>query len=169
MTKLTNEIYNTSDMSEILKRNGFDWLTGEACAFSMRILFDVDEKGARIWREFMGLPGNSPLAYKRNRGEGSIMISSRTREDLVIFCLLMEGNIVWELKNRDGRGYRLMYTLQGGDGHEKLRQLWNHPEEIADDDPYRFYKNVVSQHQYSKMNHPGRGSRNQHMMSGRII
>jgi hypothetical protein len=68
-------------------------LTGEACGLMYRILFDVTELGASIFRKCYGLARNSTLGEAWNRGSpeaphiGSVMLSNEAMVPLGIFAL----------------------------------------------------------------------------------
>lgn len=49
---------------------GINFLTGEACAFSMRLLCDLSEKGQEVVTDFLGLPSSIQLAPSWNSHVG---------------------------------------------------------------------------------------------------
>jgi hypothetical protein len=72
-------------------------LTGEACGLMYRILCDVTEPGAAIFRKCFGLARGSVLGEAWNRGTaeaphvGSVMLSQESLVPLGIFALLESG------------------------------------------------------------------------------
>lgn len=76
---------------------GINPLTGEACAFSMRILCDVNDKGAELVKDFLGLPVGTKLADAWNRevncypAIGSIMVERGLFPSLARFALFRSG------------------------------------------------------------------------------
>src|SRR4051812_43485661 len=80
-----------------LEQFGINRLTGEACAYGMRQLCDVNTQGASIIREFLGLGYNTKLAGNWNsrvNGEpsvGSVMLPYEIFGQLAVFCLLSDG------------------------------------------------------------------------------
>jgi hypothetical protein len=47
-----------------LQKYGIFMLTGESCAYSMRVLCDVNEKGWRILRNYLGMDASSSKLWK---------------------------------------------------------------------------------------------------------
>lgn len=72
---------------------GLNCLTGEACAYGMRLLFDVNEDGAALLRLYLGLPYDAKFAENWNSqvdgkpAIGSIMLTRASLPDLAIFAL----------------------------------------------------------------------------------
>ena len=84
---------------------GIDPLTGEACALSWRILFDVTEAGRKVLAKCLGVP-NLALAEAWNRGSvtdphvGSIMLTQEMLTPLAVFALLESGCMeCWVFRN----------------------------------------------------------------------
>ena len=83
-------VNNWNDLSEF----GINYLTGEACAYSMRLLCDVNEEGKRTLEAFFG--GTVTIAEGSNWNSevngseaiGSVLLSRGIFEDLAAFCLL---------------------------------------------------------------------------------
>lgn len=79
------------------RKLGVEPLTGEACAFSRRVLCDVSEDGAALIKDYLGLPADAALAPKWNSqvgskpAVGSVMLSRDTMQDLAVFALLRNG------------------------------------------------------------------------------
>lgn len=81
-----------SDWNE-LQRFGINVLTGESCAYSMRLLCDVSQDGADLLCDFFGLPIDT--AFQKNWNStvgdkpaiGSIMLSRGVFDDLCRFIL----------------------------------------------------------------------------------
>lgn len=74
-----------------LQQIGILPLTGEACKFSMRTLCDLNEKGADLFRAFIGLPHDAPMAGNWNsavNGDAAVasaMIGPELFKPLVLF------------------------------------------------------------------------------------
>ena len=76
-----------------LREYGINVLTGEACTLGVRALCDVIEQGAKLIREFYGLPHNAPLSPNWNSGAiGSVFIPWSVFPDLAAFILISVGN-----------------------------------------------------------------------------
>lgn len=81
---------------EDLQHYGINALTGESCAYAMRLLCDVNEDGARLLRQYFGLPHDAALAANWNaqvNGKpaiGSIMLAREEYAPLARFCLFQE-------------------------------------------------------------------------------
>ena len=75
------------DDLKFLKTIGLNWLTGESCGYSMRILFDVETEHAKeLLESFFGT--KLELHPKWNKGIGSIMLSRGVIKDFIIFASL---------------------------------------------------------------------------------
>src|ERR1700730_11630954 len=89
-------IMKTIDCWNDLLPFGIDPLTGEACSFGYRILFDVNERGRRALAKCFGVP-NLKLADPWNRGTGenphvgSILLTHDMLTPLSVFALLEHG------------------------------------------------------------------------------
>lgn len=67
-------------------------LTGEACAYSMRLLCDLTEGGAALIRDYLGLPADCQLAPNWNSGAvASIMLTREQLKPLALFTAWQEG------------------------------------------------------------------------------
>jgi hypothetical protein len=95
----------TIDCWQDLVPFGIDPLTGEACALSWRILFDVTESGRKIVARCLGVP-NLKLAEAWNRGSvtdphvGSVMLTQEMLTPLAVFALLESGcSEVWVFRS----------------------------------------------------------------------
>jgi len=76
-------------MDRIIYDSGINILTGEACAFNMRVLCDLTEEGCKIIEEFFG--GTITCTRETNWNSGgvaSVMIPRSCLKDLEKFCLL---------------------------------------------------------------------------------
>lgn len=76
-----------------LRKYGIQYLTGEADAYSMRMLCDVNEEGKQLLETFFG--GNVEIKQGSNWNStvngkpavGSIMLPYSIFQDLAVFCL----------------------------------------------------------------------------------
>ena len=134
---------------------GIEILTAEACGVSYRYLCDVTEKGRKVLSVAFGIP-NFTLAEAWNRGSdaephvGSIMLSHCMLTPVGVFALLESGcKEVW------------LYTsggLLGIDPGDRIADITLVNAFVKKDDFVR------------KFSYGGTaGSRNQHVMSGRIV
>lgn len=143
-----------------LRQFGIDMLTGEACAFGMRLLCDVSEKGAKTIREFFGLPYNAPLGENWNSGRnsvegehvGSVMIPYELRSQLAVFCLLCDGAAAVSVSKS---GHVVGYYPE-----DDAAQWAQHIEFMNEAQ--------VMDRTYSPMGGPRVGSRMVHLMTGRV-
>ena len=92
MSEKTNNIGSFSDLEEY----GLNCLTGEACAFHMRLLFDYNAEGAELLTNFLGLPVLADNSNWNSRvdGEdavGSIMLTADAAWELATFAMLQYG------------------------------------------------------------------------------
>ena len=90
--------YRTVRSWSDLRQFGIDCLTGEACAYSMRLLCDVDARGEKLLAQFFG---NVTLnADHWNSGSEeypatkSVMLPREIFVPLAAFCLLQTGKAV---------------------------------------------------------------------------
>jgi hypothetical protein len=72
---------------------GLNCLTGEACAFGQRLLFDVNAEGRNLLCDFLGvasidLQPNWNSSVNTDLAIGSIMLTADTAWNLVTFALL---------------------------------------------------------------------------------
>jgi hypothetical protein len=85
-------------MREDLPKLGVNPLTGEADAYCMRVLCDVNEDGAELFRRFFGLPYDVVLSKNMNSMVGykpaiaSVMLSRTAMWEMVKFALFAEGH-----------------------------------------------------------------------------
>lgn len=141
---------------EHLKDMGINPLTGEACAFGMRILCDLNEDGVQLLNEYYGLIGNGnvwPPRMNSMVGDkpsvASCMISRDMFNNLYKFALFLEG---WEKIIHYGDSW-LGVTAEHYEQHKDHYAV----------DAYDVFTNWKSKSQ------PSVGSRNIHAMSGRAI
>ncbi len=153
-------ICNWRDMAQF----GIEALTGEACAYSMRLLCDVNEQGRRLLLDYLGLPDATELAIPYNSkvgGEptvGSIMVERRL-EGLAVFALRRAGMKAVVVKRHDADGCN-MEEVVGFDDAEvdsALYYLASLTPRSSDLYVRRDADPAVT-----------RGDRNVHQMSGRI-
>lgn len=140
-----------------LEEYGFNCLTGEACAYSMRLLMDMNEKGAELFRKFKGLPYDCTLLDSWNNfvdGDQAVASAMMTRgelRDLMRYVLY------------DVDGYQYVYEHDGiGEMYGSHSPL----EHFDGKDDWGVYRNPnysTDAEWHSKQ----RGDRNVHQMSGR--
>lgn len=141
-----------------LQELGINPLTGEACAFSMRLLCDLNEDGVRLLQDFFGLLPADPNAIFPTRMNSSVgdkpsvascMLVRSMFNDLYKFVLMLEG---WDVVVQYGNDW----TGMTGEHYEKYK------------DHYPGTINVFTNWRGCG-NQPYRGSRNIHAMTGRSI
>jgi hypothetical protein len=143
--------YSYQDMIKF----GINPLTGEACAFSKRVLCDLSEKGVELLSEYFGIkndafPENWNSKVGREEAVASVMIDRNAFHDIMIFALMLRG---WHyIIVRD-------YCLITVTNEEYEMQQWQdlNLEGIR----------ILLNYNYSTQ--PRMGSRNLHHTSGRYL
>lgn len=148
LSKIEIEFRNVSD----LKPFGINPLTGEACAYGMRILCDVNRDGKELLEEFLGgvlvTASNWNSQVNGKDAIRSVMLSRGVFADLYKY-------ICW----REGCKYVVVYPknyLVAG-----YMDLENHEVEHFRQDGYELYRNPTIKSQ------PQVNGRNVHAMTGR--
>ncbi len=137
-----------------LRPFGIEILTGEACAYGMRYLCELNAKGAAIVREFLGLRSDKCFGESwnsRSNGEpsvGSIMLPYDVLAQLATFCLFDDGAVAVVVA-RDVSGFAIQ-----DDVGERQKYI---------DDCHHFGTLVRT---YSPLGGPRKGSRMIHAMTG---
>lgn len=137
-----------------LRPFGINMLTGESCAFSMRLLCDVSEEGRVLLGEWLGMPDIHLAAPWNSRvgdapSVGSIMLDRSALHSLGRFILAREGVLaIAEYADQ---------SLVGITTSERLSQY----EALSSDfDSVKLWRNACS-------SAPVVGSRNVHALTGR--
>jgi hypothetical protein len=152
----TTTLQNYSDLVKF----GLNSLTGEACVYGHRTLFDVSKEGAELIRCYFGLPLDCPLLANWNAkvGDadalGSIMLSRAVVKDLMIFALLHVGDFD-----------RVIVSPMGTTGYN----LDDSVAKICDE--YRERNPTTTELHYNvrkTSKAPNAGGRNVHNASGRV-
>jgi len=148
-----NDITTIHDFLKFLREHGFIWVTGESCAFSMRILFDMTEFAKDIMIDYLGGNCEFRKGSNWNGSDGqkySVMIERHSILPLAIFIARKKYLYVVEMfhQNNKEEPYQVICT-----NHEKDLEL--------------IKKTYHDQHMVFHKRKDG-GSRNQHQMSGRI-
>lgn len=91
-----NDNFKSLHLSNVkdLEQFGINWLTGEACAYSMRGLCDLNEDGVELWEEFTSMhvtDKNMNIEVAGKPAINSIMLSRSTIEDLFKYVIWREG------------------------------------------------------------------------------
>lgn len=154
-------------LSTISRDLGVCLLTGEACAFSQRVLCDVNEKGAALVKEWLGLPADTKLTDNWNQwvddkpSVGSIMLDRGAFPALLRFAALRDG-------------WQYVYGREDGDHYT----LFNDSDIQG---PYQDLARIVAGEAMSLIYPEGRlwrnprprgdvvGTRNVHAFSGRSV
>ena len=91
-----------------LEKYGLTSLTGEACTYGHRQLFDLSEAGARLVRTYLGLPAEARFALNWNSRVGSepavasVLLAHAVVRDLMVFILLHVGDFDRVLQSANG-------------------------------------------------------------------
>lgn len=106
--------YTRNGQRELLEELGFNWLTGEACAFSLRILFDLNQDGVDLLGRALGIRiGDDSPRNMNSRVNGlpaikSCMLSWPLIDEIVKYALAErhalngEWVVLAKPKNQDG-------------------------------------------------------------------
>lgn len=139
-----------------LEQYGLEYLTGEACALSQRLLFDMNEDGVALVAEYFGIPTYPLPAFAPNwistvNGKPAVasILLPRTPEfyrDLFKFLLFREG-------------YEVVVAYDGA--------AIGATEAEAEDSGYCLAPGVSVHHNPRIPGQPSIGTRNVHAMSGR--
>ena len=153
--------------NEGLKFFGFNCLTGEACSYGMRLLFDVSERGKKHFEAYFGntltiregTSWNSDFVERKGeervKSVGSIMLpynwSFDIYKQLIKFCALQEGyHVIY--------GYKEFYIHKD---ESKAKECWEEIERQSESGI------TIWENAYLKLNNNSSG-RNTHQISGRI-
>ena len=153
-------IYSFSDM----KKYGINALTGEACAYSMRVLCDLNIDGCKAVTQFLGLPFDPANIYCTfnkqwnsmvgdKEAVASIMLSRDSFRSLIIFTLFNTGNFDYVVEDPAG-------SFVGLDCMDKYLHGYL---ELAEED----HRYIVHRNHAKRSNAPVVNGRNVHAMSGR--
>lgn len=131
---------------------GITVLTGEACAYSQRLLCDVNEDGLSLLAEFLGIPDLKLAAPMNSRvnglpAVGSLMLAPGMWKDLAKFAFFHSRALGW--------------VEVGGE----LTGIYS--QELFDS--YVQHDYPVHRNYALTSSHPSVGSRNVHQMTGRVI
>jgi hypothetical protein len=144
-----------------LERYGICFLTGEACAYGLRLLFDLNLDGVRLISNFLGIryndDGSNAFAANWNskvNGQPairSVLLPSGIFQELTIFCLFHAEKVYGICIQRDGSIIGLA-----------RKEFDQYKEIFKEDTGMKFRYNIASHHQEVV------DGRNIHQMSGRI-
>lgn len=143
-------VYNWRDLEQF----GIRTLTGEACAYSMRLLCDLNDEGVSLLMDYFGLGGNpffpSPWNSTVNGKPAiaSVMLDKTLLQSIALFICWREGYA--------GAVVTPNHAIVGCDA-ETLAKYEN-----AGIEGLRVYRNP-------KANGPHSGSRNIHAATGRTL
>lgn len=142
-----------------LEQFGIHCLTGEACAFSMRLLCDVNEDGLALLADFWGVPeleAAPPMNHTVNKKPaiGSVMLARSCFHDLAHFAFFADGALAYYDANANERTYG--QELIGIYSEDRLKQYVDNN------------MNLRRNHALASRQ-PRVGSRNVHQATGRAI
>jgi hypothetical protein len=144
-----------------LAQFGITGLTGEACAYSMRTLCDVNEEGKALLAEFFGMP---ELTLAKNMNStvdgkpsiGSIMLTHDIVPKLAQFAFFTKDALAVVISG--GREINGLFEAERVQQYRDF--IEQHPNETSFD--------LVTNHAI-RSSAPMVGSRNVHMATGRAI
>lgn len=146
---------------------GVEMLTGEACTYGMRVLCDMNEKGVKLVRDFLGLDYETVFAKNWNSevngapAIGSIMLTREVIPSLVRFALFREG-YQFILAYKDTWGLLAFNSDDASSkGTNSMLQLY------IDGTASDIESGKVTVYRNPKSNSPSVGSRNVHQFTGR--
>lgn len=145
-----------------LQQYGLNPLTGEACVYAHRVLFDLSKEGAELVSCYLGLPLGTKFLdnYNPRVGDavavGSVMLSRTVVRDLMIFVLWQVGDFDFVLDSPNGftgfnRGDQYAQTYLDGEAKGTTPA------------GYKVHHNLRK-----TTRAPHVGDRNVHQMSGRV-
>lgn len=152
--------YSVSDFPKI----GINLLTGEACAFSMRVLCDVNDEGADLIKSFFGvaqLEQNWNSQVNGRPAVGSVMLTRSVFRDLLMFKAWCDG-YRWVMYHEQGDSVTA-YNPEDLDKNEALKM---YHEEVFN--MTRTYRRVCVNPNWSSTA-PSVGGRNVHAFTGRTV
>jgi hypothetical protein len=102
---------------QALEQFGVNPLTGEACAFAMRVLCDLNAEGAALLQEFLGIPAATFPESWNSRVNGqpavaSIMLTWECLPSLARFALWRRRDIAVIVGVKNGGIGMVGYTLE---------------------------------------------------------
>ena len=152
-------IRNWRDMAQF----GIEALTGEACAFSMRLLCDVNAEGRALLTTYFGLPGDTELAAPYNSkvnnepSVGSVMLEHGL-ESLATFTLRRAGMKLVVVRRHEATG--------------NMVEVVGFTDDEFDDSLYYMASLALNQSVFVRREVSPcvtRGDRNIHQMTGRVL
>lgn len=156
------------ESSNPLQDFGVNMLTGEACAFSMRVLCDLNEDGASLIRDFLGLGhGTTREVFAENWNStvgdspaiASVMLTREVIPALIRFAMFRQGYQFFLTFNESWGG--IAFDSEDATGNNSMLQLYiDGTAAMLANDKARLYRNP-------RGNHPRVGSRNVHAFTGR--
>ncbi len=151
---MTVRVHNWADMQQY----GVSPLTGEACAYSMRVLCDLNEDGAKLIQQFFGLPAFPAPAFAGNwngtvNGKpsiGSIMLPHGAMNDLTRFAMFSVSKCVVVVEQGGYTGY----SAEEAKEYHDMLEVWV-------ENGHKTYSNFAAPRAVE--------GRNIHAMSGRAL
>lgn len=149
-----------------LDQLGINPLTGESCAYAMRILCDLNEYGLILVREFLGLPPDCPFEKNWNSTVGkepalaSVMLTHGVLPDLVRYALYREGH-QYVIASRE-EVFGVGFSEADFDEHPGLRHYLDPERRYLGRPDAQLWRNPGA-----TSTHPRVGGRNVHAFTGR--
>lgn len=151
----TTTLQSYADLTQF----GLNSLTGEACVYGHRNLFDVSKEGAELICCYFGLPIGTPLLANWNSkvgdadAVGSVMLSRAVVRDLMVFALLHVGDFDRVIVSPMGT---TGYNLDCSNVEVFVKYHQDHP-----------LTTVVFYNERKTSKAPNANGRNEHQISGR--
>ena len=152
----TEAVYSWEDM----KKFGIQILTGEACGIGMRILCDLNEDGKKVMEDFLGgrvafdKDGSWNNTVNGKPAVASVMLTVDLLTELAAFCLLSNGfDVVAVHVVGCQQTTALGLQTEGKYGLDDFMKALG----LERGNGFRTYQAMGT-----------RGTRNQHVMSGRV-
>ena len=139
-----------------LQQFGIQYLTGEACTYSLRILCDLSEEGCLLVCDYLGLPPDTKFAANWNSMVGSapavasVMLARDSVRQIAHFAFFRMGALAMLTKHGTYVG------IFDADLLERYVKLIAENPDMG----YDLYRNT-------RTGNPAEGSRNVHAMTGR--
>lgn len=141
-----------------LEQFGINCLTGEACAYSQRLLCDVNDDGAKLMADYLGIDfrgfaDNWNSQVNGKPAVGSVMLHRDSLQQVAVFAMFRAGALA-------------VYTA-GGDltpicDSERMQQYVSYMNSASTIESVRLFRNPTT-----SSIAPREGSRNVHAATGR--
>lgn len=166
---MTDQILRIKVDGEEAKKMGINYLTGEACALSMRILCEINKDMLKRYIDFTGLridPSGIPQSHYNDHSKYAVFLTWNTIKNLMIITLAEEHETITEVNEKDN-GITWLYAGNRDDINARFKEFKH---------AYGFYNAESGEYikgecydigrSYSYGTNPRRGNSNVHAMTG---